>query len=201
MTKIHRFLPLLLLAVTFPLLTSCQALQQVAALRQVDFDLDRVSEMQLAGVEVSRIRTYNDLSLVEIGRLTAAFAQRKLPVSFNLHVNATNPPENRVSARMVGLAWTLLLEDRETISGTVNQLIDLPPGQPQDIPVSISLDLVQFFDHNLRDLVELALAVSGQGGAPKRIQLRATPTIDTPLGPIRYPQPITIVSREVGGAP
>jgi hypothetical protein len=100
---------------------------------------------------------------------------------------------------MVGLAWTLLIEDRETISGTVNQLIDLPPGQPQDIPVSIGLDLVQFFDRNLRDLVELALAVSGQGGAPKNIQLRATPTIETPLGPIRYPQPITIVSREVGG--
>jgi hypothetical protein len=199
MSKIHRFFPLLLLAVTFPLLSSCQALQQVAALRHVDFDLDRVSDMQLAGVSVGSIRSYNDLSLVEVGRLTAAFAQRKLPVSFNLHVNATNPPENRVSARMVGLAWTLLIEDRETISGTVNQLIDLPPGQPQDIPVSIGLDLVQFFDRNLRDLVELALAVSGQGGAPKNIQLRATPTIETPLGPIRYPQPITIVSREVGG--
>jgi hypothetical protein len=199
MSKIHRFFPLLLLAVTFPLLSSCQALQQVAALRHVDFDLDRVSDMQLAGVDVGRIRSYNDLSLVEVGRLTAAFAQGKLPVSFNLHVNATNPPENRVSARMVGLAWTLLIEDRETISGTVNQLIDLPPGQPQDIPVSIGLDLVQFFDRNLRDLVELALAVSGQGGAPKNIQLRATPTIETPLGPIRYPQPITIVSREIGG--
>ena len=32
-----------------------------------------------------------------------------------------------------------------------------------------------------------------------RIALRATPTIDTALGPIRYPQPITIVSRQVGG--
>jgi hypothetical protein len=199
MSKIHRFFPLLLLAVTFPLLSSCQALQQVAALRHVDFDLDRVSDMQLAGVDVGSIRSYNDLSLVEVGRLTAAFAQRKLPVSFNLHVSATNPPENRVSARMVGLAWTLLIEDHETISGTVNQLIDLPPGQPQDVPVSIGLDLVQFFDRNLRDLVELALAVSGQGGAPKNIQLRATPTIETPLGPIRYPQPITIVSREIGG--
>ena len=75
----------------------------------------------------------------------------------------------------------------------------LRPGAPTDVPITISLDLVDFFEANARDLVELALSLSGRGGAPKEVALRATPVVDTPLGPIRYPEPITIVSREVGG--
>jgi hypothetical protein len=95
--------------------------------------------------------------------------------------------------------WTLFLEDRETISGTFDQDILLPAGQRTDVPIPIRLDLVDFFGRNLSDLVDLALAVSGQGGQSKDIKLMARPTIDTPIGPIQYPQPITIVARNVGG--
>jgi hypothetical protein len=57
---------------------------------------------------------------------------------------------------------------------------------------------MEFFDGSAQDLFELALSIADQGGAPTEIALRATPTIQTPLGPMRYPQPITILSREVG---
>jgi hypothetical protein len=67
--------------------------------------------------------------------------------------------------------------------------------------MTISLNLIEFFDGSAQDLVELALSLAGQGGASKEISLQATPTVSTPLGPIRYPGPITIVSREVGLAP
>ncbi|MGH7502737.1 MAG: hypothetical protein ACREL7_13400 [Longimicrobiales bacterium] len=74
----------------------------------------------------------------------------------------------------------------------------LEPGVAQDIPIDIRLDLAEFFERNARDMIELALAVAGAGGEPKRIALRATPAIQTAIGPIRYPQPITIVSGEPG---
>jgi hypothetical protein len=47
-------------------------------------------------------------------------------------------------------------------------------------------------------MIDLALAVAGAGGEPTRVSLRALPTIQTSIGPIRYPQPIIIVSREIG---
>jgi hypothetical protein len=131
-------------------------------------------------------------------RIGAAVAREELPLNFALHLNAENPPENDVEARMVRMDWTLLLDDTETISGIFDQNILMPPGQPTDISIPMSLDLVNFFNKGARDLIELALAVSGQGGSPKRIKLVATPTIDTVIGPIRYPNPITIVSRTVG---
>lgn len=54
----------------------------------------------------------------------------------------------------------------------------------RNLPVIlISLDLADLFQHNARDLVDLALAVSGCGGEPRRSALRATTTIQTALGP------------------
>ena len=176
----------------------CQTIREITNLRNVHFAIDRVADVQLAGVDVQRLRSYEDLSLTDITRLGRALTRKEFPLDFQLHLTAENPPDNSVQARLVNLDWTLLLDDTETISGVVDDTIILPPGEPTNVPISVSLNLVDFFQHGVRDLVELALAVAGQGGEPKRIKLQATPTIDTALGPIRYPQPITIVSREVG---
>jgi hypothetical protein len=179
-------------------LAGCATLQQIAALRDVDFVVDRVSNLRLAGVDLSAVRSYADLSLADAGRLTLAVQQRSLPMDFRLHLTATNPADNSVDARLVRMDWTLLLQQRETVSGTFAEETLLPRGQPTDVPIQISLNLIDFFQGSARDLVDLALSLAGLGGAPTEVTLRATPTVDTAIGPIRYPQPITIVSREVG---
>lgn len=180
------------------LLGGCQALREVAQLRQVDFELGGVRDAVLAGVDLSAIRSYRDLTPGAVIRLGSAIGEGRLPFRFVVNVQAENPEANGLTARLVELDWTLLLEDRETVSGTLDQNIVLPPGQVVTIPVDVELDLVEFFGDNLQDLVELALAVSGRGGEAKQVALRAVPTVQTPVGPIRYPRPITIVDREVG---
>jgi len=176
----------------------CQTLREIAALRNVAFTLDHVTDARLAGVDVQRLKSYQDLSLIEVAKLGRALIKKELLLDFELHVRAENPPDNPVQARLVRMDWTLLIDDRETISGVFDDNIVLPPGQPTDVPIPISLNLVDFFEHGVQDLVELALSVAGQGGEPKRIKLQAIPTIDTALGPIRYPKPIVIISKEVG---
>jgi len=201
----HGFLPrrILLGIALLAGVAACATLQQLAALRNVDFSLDRVSELRLAGIDLARIRSFDDLSFIDAGRLALAVSQSELPLDFRLHLLAENPAENSTEARLVRMAWTLLLQDRETLSGVFEEEVLLPPGQPTDVPLAISLDLMEFFQGGARDLFELALSIADQGGAPKELALRATPTIQTPLGPISYPRPITILSRQVGqeGAP
>jgi hypothetical protein len=182
-------------------IAGCQTLREIASLRQVDFDIDRVSQANLAGVALDRIQSYSDLRATDLIRITTGIAQKNLPLNFTLHLRAENPATNDVQARLVGMDWTLFIEDRQTVSGVFDRAILLPPGQPTDVPITISLDLYDFFERNAPDLVELALAVTGQGGSPRNIRLDAVPVIDTPLGPIRYPNPITILSRDVGAAP
>ena len=193
-------LSLALLAGIAASLQGCQTLREIAALRSVAFALDRVSNATLAGVDIQRLRSYEDLSATDVIRIGASVADRRLPLRFQLHVAARNPAENSVQARLVRMDWTLLIEDRETISGVLDQTFVLPPGETRDIPIGIELDLIEFFDRSTRDLVELALAVAGQG-EPQNVKVRAVPTIDTPIGAIDYPNPITIVNRDIGGRP
>jgi hypothetical protein len=179
-------------------LGGCATLQQIAALRNVEFSLDRVSGAHLAGIDLERVRSFHDLSLLDAGRLTLAVSRGDLPLDFQVHVLAENPAANSTDARLVKMDWTLLLQGRETLSGVFDGDVLLPPGQPTDLPIGVRLNLVDFFEGSAQDLLELALSVAGVGGAPKEVALRATPTINTPLGPMRYPRPITILNQEVG---
>ena len=178
--------------------SSCATLQQIAALRNVEFALDRISDLRLAGIDLERIRSFDDLGLMDAGKLALAVSRGELPMDFRLHLLAENPADNTTDARLVRMDWTLLLQNRETLSGVFEGNVLIPPGEPTDVPITISLNLVEFFEGSAQDLLELALSLSGQDGAPKEIALRATPVIDTALGPMRFPQPITILSREVG---
>ena len=196
MTRFHRF-AVLTAALCLPLvLGSCATLQELANIRNVDFNIDRVSGANLAGVDIQQLRSYDDLSGGEAARLVAALARGSMPLSFTVHVGAENPAGNSVAARLVQLDWTLFLDETETISGIFNDERVIAPGAAVDLPITMELDLVQFVGRNVQDIVELAAAVSGRGS--KEIALRARPTVTTPIGPITYPSDITIVRRNVG---
>ena len=179
-------------------ISSCATLRQFAALSSVEFSLGHVSDLRLAGIDLRRIGSFDDLGFSDAAQLALAVSQQELPLDFRLHLLAENPAENTTDARLVRMDWTLLLQDRETLSGVFEGDVLLPPGEPTGVPITISLNLVEFFEGSAQDMLELALSLAGAGGEPKELALRATPVIDTPLGPMRYPQPITIVSREVG---
>jgi len=194
----HAPTPTSLVITALALLTACATLQQLAALRDVDFSVDRVSAVRLADIELSSVRSYSDLGVADASRLALAVSRGELPMTFTVHVTALNPADNSVDARLVRMDWTLLLQGRETLSGVFADETLLPRGQPTDVPITLGLDLIDFFEGSARDLFDLAMDVAGAGGEPTQVTLRAVPTVDTALGPIRYPQPITIVSREVG---
>lgn len=179
-------------------LSGCATLGQITALRHVDFTLESVSDVRLAGVDLASVRSFSDLSLTDGARLASAVANRQLPLSLDVNVVGTNPADNFADARMIRMDWTLLLEDRETVSGRLVEELYLPRGEPTVFPVRVELNLVEFFEGSARDLFELALSLSGQGGAPKNVALTALPTVDTALGPITYERPIRIVSTTVG---
>ena len=172
-------------------LPGCASFQSLAALSQVRFDLTGVSELRLAGVDVLRIRGYEDLSAREILQVTLALTTRELPLEMTLELQANNPTGNP-EARLLALDWTLLLQDRETVSGGLDQALVLPGGEVTGFPVRVRLDLLEFFEGSARELVDLVSALAGVEGDPVAVGLRATPTVDTPLGPIRYPRPLEL---------
>jgi hypothetical protein len=180
------------------LAVGCATLQEIASLRFVDFAIGGTSDGRIAGVPLDRVRSYSDLRASDLLQVVAALQARQVPLSFTLHVDASNPDSNQVAARLLRLDWTLWLEDRETVQGRLDREFVLPPGRTVDVPIAVELDLARFFEDNARDLVDLAAAVAGRGGSARNVKLTARPTVSTPLGDLTYPDEITIVSRDVG---
>jgi hypothetical protein len=100
------------------LFAGCATLRQVAALRKVDFSLQGTTGGTLAGISIESMRSFEELSALDLGRLTGALSRGKLPLTATLLVRASNPADN-TKARLVALDWTLFLDDRKTVSGVV----------------------------------------------------------------------------------
>lgn len=180
--------------------TGCAAARQIAALKQVQFAIDRAQQVDLAGIRLDNVRSTSDVSGMDAARIAAAVLRRNVPLAFTIVVRGENPADNAVTARMLRFNWTLLLNDRETVSGSVDTAYTFAPGQPTDMLIPVHLDLYQFFNTNAREALDVALGILGRSSRPTDIVLTAVPVIDTPIGPINYPNRITIVRRTVGGA-
>lgn len=167
-------------------------MREMAELRHVEFRLDRISGASVAGIPLDRVSSYDALGAGDVARLALAVSSRDVPLRLTAHIEGRNPGANRVTARMTAMDWALLVDGRETVSGTVAQAYRFPPGAPTDVPVPVSIDLVRFFGGDARALLDAALALAGRGGGGKRVSLRIVPTIETPVGPMRYPAPIEI---------
>jgi len=193
MNPLRRFLFISIMFIAL-LLSACATLQQSYDLSKVKFTLDRVSAVHIAGIDLMNITSLNELNMFQIGRATLAVSRESLPLDLTLHLKTENPLDNQVTATLTSLDWTLILDGRETISGTLAEDVTLTAGEVQDIPLHLSLNMFDFFNEkSAMDLLDLALAFAGEGGGiPKGVALKVRPTINTPFGPITYGKPFII---------
>lgn len=187
-------------------LGSCKTLNQFADslnnLQRLEFKLDEVNNFRLAGVNLSNIKSVGDISLMDGIKLTKAFSEKRLPAQFVLNVDAKNPNDGtggtkQSAATLSALDWKLYIDDKETIAGNINKELVIPgTGSSETIPLVMNIDLYEFFGNKgYEDMINLALAIGGQGGSASRLKLDARPTVKTPLGNINYPNRITIVDK------
>jgi len=182
------------LLVSTAFLGSCAGLGRVAELVTPTFTLEGVSQVRLAGIKISEDILTEGLDVFQMGRIALAATRQDLPLALTLDMRSENPLFNKVSAYLARIDWVLLIDERETISGSTAMHVELKPGQPEIIPMTFSLNLMDFFmDRNAPALTDLALRIASEPGhVPAGVGLQIIPTIDTPLGPIRYFKPILL---------
>ena len=178
----------------------CSTLRGVEALRGVDFTLDRVADVRLAGVAVRDVHSVDDLDTAQGAQLAAAALMGDLPLDCIVVLRATNPPSNAVTAELMRMDWTLLLDNRKAAAGRMDRRYSIAPGETQDIAVPVAVNLGDLLRHHGPRLLRLALALAGEGSSPVDVTLRVVPLIDTPLGTMRSPVPITIMRKTIGAA-
>lgn len=183
------------------ILNSCDVLNQisqVAMLSKCQFRLSTLTNTKLAGVNVQNIKSYKDMSLVDVTKVTAAYATGNLPLSFTLNVEVKNP--NTTAAGMSKLDWILLIDDLEVLTGVTEQRITIPAnGGTAVLPLNLSFDLLKVIEaRNVESLANFGLNLAGAGNRPTRVTLKAKPAIYVGSSPITYPDYITINNEFTG---
>ena len=178
----------------------CSTLRGVEALREVGFTLDRVADVRVAGVPVRDVHSVDDLDTTQGAQLAAAALMGDLPLDCIVVLRATNPRSNAVTAELMRMDWALLLDGRKAAAGRMDRRYSIAPGEKQDIAVPVAVNLGDLLRHHGPKLLRLALALAGEGSSPVDVTLRVVPLIDTPLGTMRSPIPITIMRKTIGAA-
>lgn len=197
----------LVLAILAISATACDSIRNITnsltSLKNMEFKLNNITNMKLAGVDISRLSDPSKLSISDGLSLTAAFARKTLPASLTLNVDAKNPNAGTGSARSTpltlnGLDWRLLIDDKPTINGDLANPVDIAAvASPTTIPLAMQLDLYSFFaDKGYDGILNLAMALGGVNGSTARVKLDAMPSVGTPFGSMKYPNRITIINSE-----
>ena len=202
----RRFLAVLGLAGILSL-SSCATLNDMATvlanLQRLKFKIAGVRDFRLVGIDIGSKAKLADFNAADVLKLGQAYTAKKLPAELVVDVLAVNPNDGtggttKTAGTLTGLECRLLIDGNPTVTGNIDGPVEIPgTGQESVIPFHLSLDLYVFFgDKRYEDLVQLALAIGGRSRAAARIALDAQPTVQTPFGPMTYPDRITIVSAE-----
>ncbi|MCB0713382.1 MAG: LEA type 2 family protein [Ignavibacteriae bacterium] len=186
-------------------LSGCQTLKDAAgalgSLKQLQFKLGDVDNFKAAGIDISKLSSPSSFSLTDAAKALSAYQSKKLPVSFTLNVLAKNPNTGTSTTKgtdllLKKLEWTLYIDGKETINGIAGNGLRIPgTGETTTIPLSMSLDLLEFFGNKgYEDLMNLAFAIGGVSGSSSRLTLKGFVTVNTPLGDVKYPDELTIVN-------
>lgn len=181
----------------------CSVYETLTNLSRLKFKVGTVNGFQISGIPFSGKSKLSDFNPLDLLKISSAFAQGSLPASFILNVEAKNPNDGtggykKTDATLQNFKWRLFLDEKETISGDIEQPVTVPgTGDVTTIPLRINIDLMKFFkDKGYESIINLALAIGGVQGSSAKISLFATPTVSSPLGNITYPGELKLVDYE-----
>jgi len=152
-----------------------------------------ISNIRLSGVNIAGKQSVDQFGFADLSLLTASYLSGKLPLEFDLNVEALNP--NNGGATLSAFDWILILDDQEVTRGTNEQQITIPGKNGTAMfPIHLQVDLLNTFSQASREsLLNLALNIADAGGKPSEISLKIKPTVYVnETIPLEYPGYITL---------
>lgn len=185
------------------ILSGCGVYNSLMNISKLKFKLGSIDNFKVGSISINNKSKLSDFGAVEIMKLTSNVVSGKFPVTFRVNIVAKNPNKseeksNLSSVSLVEFPWTLYIDNTRTISGNISQPVEVPAEVDKTIiPLDMKLDLMDYFKNvGLNNLINLALTLGGTKGSSSKIKVVAEPVISTPLGRMKYPQPLTIIDKQ-----
>lgn len=165
-----------LLIILGSLLSSCQMLNQMAALSKCDFKYKSVSDVRVAGINVDDKKNIKDFSVFDATKLLTAVANNQFPLNLKLNIDIKNP--NQATAGLEGGEWIFFIDSKEMLRGNVTQQLQIPAGGTTTMPMDIQINLKQVLKKESRETIaNFGLNLASPEGKPTRVSLWIKPKI------------------------
>lgn len=189
---------LLMIAVSTVTLTTCDQLAQIANqaaqvinLKNCNFDVNGISNINMLGIDLSKGMDRNSLNASQIINVTNSLLSKKLPVTFNVNIDVDNP--NSIAASLGKMDYIIALNNKEIISSTFTQGFSIPANSKGKVAIPISTDLFQLFSGETADaILNLAFKLAGAQSNPVNLGVKVKPYIKVNNQSLAYPDFITI---------
>lgn len=179
-------------------LVSCDVAKEVmGAYNMVNCQYDYKS---ISGLNVGGINVSNGLSLMDIPKVTSILSGQSasIPLNFTLNMDIKNP--NQSEALLHGMQYILEIDGIQFTTGVLNRPLNIAPGQSQNLPLTIGVDLATLMKSNSKDaVVDVAKNFLGIGSKKSNVTLQIKPTFMVGSTPITSPSYIP-VSFSFGGS-
>jgi hypothetical protein len=181
-----------LLAFVLMLFSYCTQIKQMLTFLNCDFRIASVSNVSMLGIDLSKIHSFSDFSLMDGAKLISSVGSGTLPLDLTVNVEARNPNQQKASFNK--LDWILLIDDLEMAQGSTVQRVEIEPNNATALfPVAIRSDLAKILSgRSAKNIVNFGLNLAGVGNSVTRVALKAKPTILIGSSAIEYPGYITI---------
>ncbi len=171
---------------------ACHLLKEITTLGKCEFRMTTLVDPEIAGVDVSQVRSFTDLNFTDMGIISTSILKGELPLSFTLNVEVRNP--NPAMAALNRLEYLAFIDDLEVAQGHLDRRIEIPAnGGVSTIPLRLSTDLINILKKDSRQaLVNFGLNLADAGKRPTRASIKVKPTILVGALEIEYPGYFTV---------
>lgn len=169
----------------------CATLKELANFAKCKFRYTKITQTQVAGVDVTKVMNYKDLNFTDAAKVAANVVQGKLPLNFTINLQVTNP--HIELAALNKLDWIAFIDDKQLVSGVLNKRVEIGAGQTTNLPLTVVADLVQTFKGESKDKIPTyAFGLADKDGKPTRVGMKVKPTIMVGGMSFAYPGWITL---------
>jgi len=195
-----------LVFVLFLSLASCAQIGDITKalmdLKNLDFRLSGIEQVRLGGVSFTKGMKVDDLSIMDIAKLTSAVSKNSIPIDFILNLEARNPNEDKgkkykTTATLESFDFDVFLDNSKAFTGGLAAPVKIESnGGTKVIPLKISFDLTKVVnDKQYTKFANIAMNLAGFDTQKTKIKVEANPVVSTAIGKLK-PGRINITETE-----
>ncbi|MDO5665789.1 MAG: LEA type 2 family protein [Bacteroidia bacterium] len=176
-------------------LTSCDVLNQIGGaikLSQCDYKYNSISNMQLAGINLSNGSAISLSNFASISSILSGGSLQTIPFSMTLNMDVTNP--NQAAAFLNAMEYAIEINEMEFSTGKMDIPIRVEAGQTSVFPLSIGVDLKNLMNRYSRDRVAREMSgFLGLSSNETKVTVKLWPKLMVGNTLIKVPAPIPVV--------